>query len=344
MPNQIMTIIEGKIKKYKLPSVLNFTYEDKEYRIERKSSPQFITLHGWGSTLFHNDFIKKNKRIYDMIENKETKTNTVIGKSILRGDEFTHFIHEYLVEHILRFYSVDESIINAFTHIDYHSITRLPMDVGYLEFHIKTNKINASKFVKMYGMDDTFLHRHLDDTSVMNFGKTKNDITKMNLNFGSDTWINYEFITLLYMWIRKPNLGEYIIADKLMTIQKKVEKYYYTSWYSFYEEIIDENNNLKDLKMYGCSICLDNAYCMDVYETECGHMFHKKCIRDYFLLHRHDNCPDCRDIFRIVVESIPKKTVKKYRKLLAPLILNNKNEYRVFFKKHYVKRFDDLLV
>jgi hypothetical protein len=339
----------GKSQGYKLPDELKFMYEGKEYRIKRKSSPQFITLHGWGN----NDFVKDNKRIYDMVRNKETKANPYFGQTILVAGEFTHFIHEYLVEHILRFYNVDESIINSFTFIDYHNITRIPINKDYLEFHIKTHRVNVSKFVKMYGEDDEFLHRHLDDDKIMlPLGKTKKDITKIGLNYGNDMWINREFLLIVLTWIKpeepEKNTPEWIVlASDVMGVHMKMGQYHKTNWYSFYEEHNankeDTERTLKSMEKHECSICLDDIHNTELYRTTCNHHFHKKCIRDYFFLNRCDKCPDCRDLFRISTADIPKKTIKKYRKLLIPLIQNNAYEYIEFFKKHYIVRFDDLV-
>jgi hypothetical protein len=118
-----------------------------------------------------------------------------------------------------------------------------------------------------------------------------------------------------------------------------------TKWYSFYKEIENAADyKLNDVVKNECSICLDSIHCMDEYKTTCDHYFHKKCIRDTFILHRCDKCPNCMDTLVIFINKIPKKTIKKYRKLLIPLIQNNKEEYIEFFEKHYINRFDDLLV
>jgi hypothetical protein len=349
--NQFMIMAKsGQVIKYKLPEVLKFMHEGKEFKIERITSPQFITLHGWGDS-FHNDFIKNNARIYEMITNKEEKSNPCFGELIITGDKFTHFIHEYLVEHILRFYNVDESIINSFTHIEYHNITRVSIfDSRYIELHIRTNKINASKFVKKYGKDDVSLRSYLDDPVKMNFGVNKNDIMSVGLNYGTDMWVNIELVYLMYTWSHPPiqkngSLEWNAYANELKEITFELGHYSSIKWYSFYEEIPLINNSIDILKnaiKNVCSICLDEIHCRDGYITPCGHNFHKKCIRDYFLLNMCNNCPECRCIFRIVVSTIPKKTIKKYRKLLAPIILKKREECKKFFNKHYITRFDDL--
>jgi len=59
-------------------------------------------------------------------------------------------------------------------------------------------------------------------------------------------------------------------------------------------EAKDTNHlNEKTLESLGdCSICLKSMYCNDLVKTECGHLFHKDCLKIW--LDKKDTCPLCR--------------------------------------------------
>ena len=41
-----------------------------------------------------------------------------------------------------------------------------------------------------------------------------------------------------------------------------------------------------------CTICLDKIYFYNNYNLTCGHIFHKKCIKNW--LKKNNECPICR--------------------------------------------------
>lgn len=105
------------------------------------------------------------------------------------------------------------------------------------------------------------------------------------------------------------------------------------SKYWNYKEVLD---NVE------CSICCEEINKCELYTIGCGHSYHSKCIRDYFLVYMNDKCPICRGDFVINLYTFPKKTCQKYKKILTPLIKNKPMDYRKFFNKHKITKYDTL--
>ena len=52
-----------------------------------------------------------------------------------------------------------------------------------------------------------------------------------------------------------------------------------------------EKHNVTELSE--CVICLEQLTHDDIYFLRCGHSYHRKCIRDWFLTRKAVNCPIC---------------------------------------------------
>ena len=76
-------------------------------------------------------------------------------------------------------------------------------------------------------------------------------------------------------------------------------------FYTFQQFLLIFDNFAEERKRpeQECSICLDDMYNnTDVITLECNHMFHKKCINDWFR-EKHD-CPQCRN-YALPTEDFP---------------------------------------
>merc|ERR1711964_433769 len=66
------------------------------------------------------------------------------------------------------------------------------------------------------------------------------------------------------------------------------------------EGLKDANKKLKDNEnaVLECSICQEHFQKNDVYKTDCKHLFHKKCIADWYNSKDDAECPECRCVLR----------------------------------------------
>ena len=94
----------------------------------------------------------------------------------------------------------------------------------------------------------------------------------------------------------------YVYKDELVKFQD-IYLYYCLVMYSvIYFILLLSSNKLNKLQISikklndkeSCSICLIDSNLL--YETECKHLFHEKCITEWITKHQNNSCPLCRTI------------------------------------------------
>ena len=86
---------------------------------------------------------------------------------------------------------------------------------------------------------------------------------------------------------------------------------------SNYDTII----NSQDDRLIKCTICLERMYINDtqyIFETDCDHYFHTKCIVKW--LKENNTCPICRNRITINLENTKDNNINKIKRGICGII------------------------
>jgi uncharacterized coiled-coil protein SlyX len=168
-----------------------------------------------------NDFKKSQKEYLDKMEK-------CIGEpSIKSGEKRSTWVHEKILERVLRWYGVDEEkVIDRFVYPDNRTIGSYQYDKVEIMVHLKTKHINASKFCTIF---NTSVKRWNDLESTQNLFKLycktelsieSNDSSELVIKHGlgydsNDVWIPQDLLPMLATWC-SPEYA--LFASKVMNM------------------------------------------------------------------------------------------------------------------------------
>lgn len=79
---------------------------------------------------------------------------------------------------------------------------------------------------------------------------------------------------------------------------------------------VEENKKPDDDKQDPCSICMDDIPEDDVFKTPCKHVFHKDCLKTWFVTQstegKEQTCPLCRRELQGVLDDMPENDRESY--------------------------------
>lgn len=188
-------------QQFNIPSEITFRMLEKDITITRKD--EYCNISEIRKTCGLQDFSKFQKYQKEYLEN----TQKEINDDPVKTEGHTTFVHEKILERVLRWYEVDEkNVIDKFVHPNARTIGQYKYNKVEMFVHLESKYINGSKFCPLFGKQ---MHRWVDLKGTKELFKTYSEhhkidfseVIKKGLGYDSaDIWIPQNLLPMLAIW------------------------------------------------------------------------------------------------------------------------------------------------